>query len=43
LCSIDFMTTVIVSESSVGVSGTIIIGGKFSGKRLSVRGVVKEK
>jgi hypothetical protein len=42
LCSIDFMTTVIVSESSLGVSGTIIIGGKFSGKRLSVRGVVKE-
>jgi ABC-type uncharacterized transport system involved in gliding motility auxiliary subunit len=38
----SIMTTVIISESSVEVSGTIIIGGKFSDKRLSVRGVVKE-
>jgi hypothetical protein len=36
------MTTVIILESSVEVSGTIIKGGKFSDKRLSVTGAVKE-
>jgi hypothetical protein len=40
--SIDSMTIVIVSESSVEVSGTIRKGEKFSGKMLSVRGVIKE-